>query len=150
MSIETTMNIDRDVAARLDAAAARLGVTRRHLVSSLLGYAQRKPRDAEARGNRVRYQERREKSRWCTIHVSLRKDEYEFFIDLRKVMLLSVSFIIAWAIEQYLDELIFKMIKEPDNYRYRNYIIISTIVESVTCIVIYWGIPPNLLIQPDL
>lgn len=106
MAIETTMNIDRDVLNQLEGATVRLGVSRRHMVSSLLGYACKKARAAENHHERVRYQQRREKSRWCTIHVSLRKDEYEFFTDLRKVMKLSVSFIIAWAIELYLDELL--------------------------------------------
>lgn len=148
MFIDTTMNLDREVLARLDSAAEMLGVSRRHLVSSLLGFAPRRACAAAGASDRVRYQERRDKGKWYKLHVRLRKDEYEFFSDLRKVMKMSVSFIIAWAIEQYLEELSEQMKDDVDKYRYRNYAIMSKIIGNVTCLIIYWGIPPNLIPTP--
>jgi len=112
-------------------------------VSSLLKQAGTRIRKGFENGTAVLYQERRPKHKWKRVHLSLRRDEYEYCIDLRKVKKLSVSFIIAIAIEQFLDDLISKIENNPDNYRYRNYIIICKTVNNVTNINIYWGIPPE-------
>jgi len=149
MKIETTIHIDRKIGERLADAAVDAGVSVSFLVSGLMRMFGGREQHRVTAWKQVRYQERREKKRWRKMHLSLREDEYEYFIDTRKVFKLSVSFIVAEAIELYLDELLRKMIERPDNYRYRNYIFSRNIIENVICFTFYWGVPQNLLTVPE-
>lgn len=146
--IDTTVHIDVELYEALSREAERLNVSRVRLISSLLGHMSRRQRDYARAWTRVKYQARREKGSWRRLHVGLRGDEYEFFMDLKKVFKMSVSFIIAVAIELYLDELSALMEKDNDSYRYRNYAMTQLMVGDVTCWVFYWGIPPALLTAP--
>jgi hypothetical protein len=144
MVTETTVNIGSDIAARLSVAAAGSGVSRRGMISSLINYSSRRMRrDCLSRVS-VQYQARRPAGEWCRLHVVLRRDEYDFFIDMRKVFRMSVSLFIAMAVEQYLDEMIAGMDGCADNYRYRNYAMIKIPVGDITCWLLCWGIHPEL------
>jgi hypothetical protein len=147
--IDTTVHIDVELYEALSREAQRLKVSRVRLISSLLGHMSRRQRDYARAWTRVKYQARREKGSWRRLHVGLRGDEYEFFMDLKKVFKMSVSFIIAVAIKRYLNELSALMEKDNDSYRYRNYAMTQLMVGNITCWVLYWGIPPELLISPD-
>jgi len=145
MNIHTTINIsanDRKVIAK---TSAMLEIKKSALISSLAQYAGRKIRACPDMGSSIRYQEKRPKDEWRRLHLSFRGDEYEYCIDLRKVFKLSVSCFIAHAIKHYLDDLIKLIIKGTDNYRYRNYAMMSFNIENVMCRVYYWGIPRVLL-----
>ena len=148
MTIDTTIYISVELHEALSREAERLKVPRVRLISSLLGHMSRRQRDYARAWTRVRYQARRPKGSWRRLHVGLRGDEYEFFMDLKKVFKMSVSFIIAVAIERYLDELSVLMEYDNDSYRYRNYAMTQLMVGDVMCWVFYWGIPPNLLTAP--
>lgn len=148
MIIDTTIHISVELHEALSREAKRLNITRVELISSLLGHMSRSEIDYERAWSRVRYQARRPMGSWRRMHVGLRGDEYEFFMDLKKVFKMSVSFIIAVAIERYLDELSVLMEKDNDSYRYRNYAMTQLMVGDVMCWVFYWGIPPNLLTPP--
>jgi hypothetical protein len=145
MKIATTINIRKDLLARLIETAEISGSSPQDLVSSLLGKYMVDDRVKHSAFERVRYQQRRERSQWKRLHVSMRCDEYEYCIDLRKVCKMSVSFLVACAIERYLDELLVKCSKNADSYHYHNYAIMNIKIENVSCWVIYWGIPPRLL-----
>ena len=140
----TTINLGAECLDKLMRVSLENGISRSELVSSLLKQAGTRISKGFENGAAVRYQERRPKDVWRTVHLSLRRDEYEYCIDLRKVKKLSVSFIIAISIEQFLDDLISIMKDNPDNYRYRNYVIICKTINNVTNINIYWGIPPEM------
>jgi hypothetical protein len=119
MTAETTINIHSNTFARLTAAATHLRISRSMLVSSLVTfYNGKNPAYLPAR-IRVCYQERRDKESWRRLHLCLRRDEYDFFFDLRFVLKLSVSLIVSQAIDLYLDELIQMMENDTDKYRYR-------------------------------
>ncbi|OHD63030.1 MAG: hypothetical protein A2176_09420 [Spirochaetes bacterium RBG_13_51_14] len=77
----------------------------------------------------------------------LKPDEYEFFLDLRKVFKQSVSRLVAYAIDKYLDEITQKIRKGSDNYRFKNYAISRIIIEGVICWVLYWGVPRKLIAE---
>jgi len=145
MKISTTINIRKDLHARIAEAAGTSGLSPQVLVSSLLRKYLDDRRVKHSSFTRVRYQKRRGREQWKRMHVSPMCDEYEYSTDLRKVCKMSVSFLIAYAIEQYLDELLMKWGKNVDSYRYSNYAIINTMLDDVSCWVIYWGIPPRLL-----
>ena len=144
MTIDTTVSIRNDIAELVTEMAAREGISRSAMISMLLrGYARRGPVPAKA-WERVRYQARMKDGQWSRIHVRLRGDEYEFFIDLRKVLKLSVSYIIAIAVKKYGMSSTKKFAKDTDNYRYHNYAMLHFQEEYVHCWLFCWGIPPKL------
>lgn len=141
---ETTVNIGRDVAARIAGAAAGQGASRRDIVSALLKYAAGRMKPDSFPRVCVKYQEKRPGVGWHRLHVVMRRDEYDFFTDLRKLFKLSVSFIIAYAVEHYLDEMLNHTNGITDNYLYRNYAIIQIPVGDIMCWLLCWGIHPEL------
>ena len=148
MTTETTINIHTDTLTRLSAAASHLRISKSELVSSLVSFYKGKSSAYLPSRIRVCYQERRDKECWRRLHLCLRRDEYDFFLDMRFVLKLSVSFIVSQAVELYLDELMQVMINNTDNYRYRNYAICQMYIDDVMCWVHYWGIPRQLLHPP--
>ena len=75
------------------------------------------------------------------------KKDYEFCIDMRNFFKSSVSGLLAFAISEYLEEimLIDSKGRRPgitDNYFFHAYAIICEEVENAVCWRIYWNIPP--------
>ncbi len=148
MTIKTTLYITNERLKKLDRAAVNSGMKRSLIISALLRHLAGKDRPEHAAFSPVCYQGRLEEHRWTRAHVSLRCDEYEFSLDLRKVLKMSVSFIVAFAIDHYLEELLSLMKGDIDNYRYRDYVIMNTFVDNVMCWIIYWGLPQKLPMPP--
>ncbi len=94
-------------------------------------------------GKMVRYQEKRNTKEWHTFHVRLRMDDYEYFLDLRKLLKMSVSLILAYAVEKFLDEVLKNSIS--DNYRYKNYTVIREVVDNIISWKFIWGFPVNFI-----
>ncbi len=93
-------------------------------------------------GRMVQYQEKRDPSEWRVFHVRVREDVYEYWLDLRKLLKMSVSLILAYAVKKFLSKLL--KIKTTDNYQFKNYLIVKEIINSVIVWKFIWGIPPNL------
>jgi hypothetical protein len=148
MIIETTVNIDERVFNDLLSASMIAGVSTRDIISSLLKRLSRDHDKIVKSWKRVRYQKRTGNDAWKCLHVLLWPDEYEFFLDLRKVCKMSVSHLVAYAVAKYLDEVINCLIKRPDNNRYKNYAIIRRVVDGIVCWTYYWGIPRTLAENP--
>lgn len=146
--IETTAYLDRECVDRLAGMADEAGISRSKLVVLLL---KRVMKDHEALAccdRAVRYQERTPCVQRKRLHVGVELRDYEFFIDMRKLFKLSVSFLIAFAVREHLGELMVKLADEKydeyaDNYPYHHYLIIPEKVDSAVCWKIYWGIPEN-------
>jgi hypothetical protein len=68
-------------------------------------------------GSPIRYQIKRDNGYWQVFHIRLNDCDYEFFLDLRKVLKLSVSRILALAVEKYLGE----EIEYVDKYLFDGY-----------------------------
>ena len=143
MKIETTINIDVEMLERIMDVAEHTGVSVRSLISAMLRAYMEGSRIKHSAFTRVCYQERRDSDRWKRLHLSLMGDEYEYCLDLRKVCKMSVSFLVAYAIEHFLEELIGRHGKNIDSYRYQNYTIMKFKVKNVIGWLIYWGIPPR-------
>lgn len=148
MITDTTICVFQDIFDKLDDAAERTGTSRSRVVSSLVNYASKKMRKLHGDWIRTRYQPRRADRKWRRMHIRVRRDEYGFFFDMKKVSGLSLSHIIAHAVEHYLDELLILMQKNTDNYRYRNYAINQIFIDDIECWVIYWGIPSRIITHP--
>ncbi len=89
-------------------------------------------------GKLICYQEQSTPDTWHRFHLQLREDDYEFLLDLRKLLKMSVSCILAYAVRKYL-----KTIK-TDNNRYKNYVIIKNIRSGITFWTLIWGYPLNI------
>ncbi len=150
MKIRTTVNLREDDALVLQRAAAEAGVTRSRLVSALLRRRAELEKRRVKAWERVRYQERDESANWKKVHVSLRGDEYEFFIDLRKVKKFSVSFLISQAIRELLDDVLKMIVGKVDKYYYNGYAFMGMVVGNVTCWLFCWGIPIRMPKTTDL
>jgi hypothetical protein len=145
MNIETTINTNSYVSLMILKASRLTGQPKKQVVSSLMRRLADDHEEMAVTWSRVRYQKRDIKSNWRHMHLTLRPDEYEFFLDLRKVYKFSVSYLIAYAVEKYLEEIIKKLSKGSDNYRYKNYMFQSLIVDGVICWILSWGIPRSML-----
>ncbi|MBP7737255.1 MAG: hypothetical protein KA369_14850 [Spirochaetes bacterium] len=148
MIIETTININRANLDKLLYASIRTGHSIRDIVSVLLKRMSNDHDRMVVSWERVRYQKHDNNAVWKCFHLMLWPDEYEFFLDLRKVCKQSVSRLIAYAIDKYLDEVISGLIKVPDNNRYKNYTIIRRLFDGVVCWMYYWGLPQTLPENP--
>ena len=144
MNIITTINVNIVILTMISNASILTGTSKNCIISSLLRRFADDHERHEKSWTRVRYQDRDIKENWRKMHITLRPDEYEFFIDLRKFYKLSVSHCIATAVEQYLDEIISKILNCGDNYRYKNYTISRTLINGVICWIQYWGLPDTL------
>jgi hypothetical protein len=140
--METTLNVRIDIYSKINLAAITKGISRSKLAAMLIKKMMDDISDAGRIGRMVQYQKRCGKSEWHKFHLSVREDEYEYFLDLRKLLKMSVSLILSHAVEKYLDTLIKRDI--TDNNRYRNYIIIKDVINNITCWKLIWGFPYNI------
>src|SRR4030043_2099750 len=142
MIIETTLNIQAMILTKINQAAQLSGTTRTFVIVTLMKKVMNETQNQVLCGARVRYQDRRKPDDWHTFHVQLKPDEYEYILDLRKLMKMSVSYILAYAVEKFIDELILK--KDTDNYLYTNYVIVKDIIDDIICWKLIWGYPKNI------
>jgi hypothetical protein len=126
---------------KLSLASSRLGKTRREIVVMLLMKIMRDIEGFQGGFALVRYQERDPLKRWHCFSISFRKDENEFFTDLRKLGKFSVSYLVAIAVERYLDEL-FEDGDNGHNYAlFTHYAVGQRTEGGIVCWELYWGDP---------
>ncbi len=140
--METTLNVRIDIFRKINFAASTKGISRSKLAALLIKKMMDDISDAGHIGRMVQYQKRCPKSEWRRFHLYVREDEYEYFLDLRKLMKMSVSLILSHAVDKYLDILIKRDI--TDNNRYRNYIIFKDVINNIICWKLIWGFPYNI------
>jgi hypothetical protein len=134
--------MQHDVFFTLSLASERLGKTRRDLVVMLLMKIMRDVDRFQGGFTLVRYQKRDPLKRWRCFSISFRTDEYEFFTDLRKLGKFSVSYLVAMAVERYLDELLDGK-KRHNYFRFTHYTIGQRIENDILCWEFYWGDPAD-------
>lgn len=139
--MDTTVYIQIDLFDRITKEAHARNISRSKLIIILLELMMGKPATPRL-GKLVQYQESRNPEEWHTFHISFMDDEYEYFQDMRKLLKMSVSLLLAIAVRQFLDNPVVKI--DTDNYRYKSYLIVKEIVESITCWRLYWGYPPGI------
>lgn len=149
MEKATTINIDQINLKRLTNASLELSVSKAALISALLNYMSRKNFIQFEAKIGIEYQPRSLVHKWHVFHLRLKRDEYDFFQDMRRICKMSISYIIAYAIQNYLDEVMKLFSVNIDSYRYHNYAILQSTIGDVICWVIYWGIPVKLLGMPS-
>ncbi len=147
MQIETTIYIHEDTLVRLRKATTITGRPFRLIISVLLRRYAEDNTGSSIQWTRVSYQKRDAVDSWHRLHLQLHPDEYEFFLDLRKVFKRSVSACVAIAIDNYLDDILDNIKNNIDNYRYKNYSFTRIIIDDVVCWILSWGVPRRPLTQ---
>lgn len=148
MSIDTSIYIKFDFLIRLNEAVVCLNISVNKIITLLLLKVRNDKCSELQLFKSVCYQKGDEFTKWHCLHISLEHDVYETAIDLRKVLKMSVSLVIANAITQYLDEIIkdfCKNTKSTDN-NHHSYIFISNIYDGIFSFTIFWGIPPKKIL----
>lgn len=139
--METTLNIDSDIYDKITMAAASYGISRSELIILLIKKTMDDIPDPGCMGTMVRYQKRRNHRQWHVFHLQVRMDDYEYFLDLRKLLKMSVSLILAYAVNKFLNKL---KISKTDNYPYKNYLIIKEVINNLISWRFIWGYPLNI------
>ena len=145
MFVVTTLNINKSLLESLKDISEGLNISVTRLIVLLLKRVMSENKDFRRYGYRVRYQERDSLKDWHTFHLRIRTEEYEYFLDMRKFFKMSVSLLLSFAYENYLDDIIGMLTDKRigkryiDNYLPRNYILINKEVDSVIKWIIYWG-----------
>ena len=139
--IETTINISIKNLESIMFASSVTGETRSEIIVRLLKQVMKKESLEGSICRRIKYQKSEVGESWRRSHVRFKGDEYEFFLDLRKILKMSLSHIIANAIKKYLNHLING--KNTDNYLFNNYVIAKEDADGVIFWKLFWGIPKN-------
>jgi hypothetical protein len=140
--METTLNIRIDVSKKITFAAQARGISCSEMIAILIKKVMHDISNPGRMGKLVQYQERRRQNEWHTFHLCVREDDYEYFLDLRKLLKMSVSLILAYAVNKFLDKIL-KM-DDTDKNRFRNYIVIRDVIDDIICWKFIWGFPPNI------
>ena len=148
MSIETTLNMRVEVLEKITAAAETLETSRTRIIIMLLNFVMNDKCIKAKVGSTVLYQEPDpDPNNWHRFHISFREDEIDYYSDLRNIYSQSLSYLVAWAVEEYLDCILGIKPVDPartDTYRFRNYIISHSEVHGVISWQIFWGLPDKL------
>ena len=147
MLIESTIYVNKSILDILNKGALITGRSRSCIIKILMQRVMRDNQKLIKSYSRIKYQKRDLKENWHRLHIVLNEYEYEYYLDMRKFFKMSVSFILAYAVMRYLDEImnvLLKRIKSTDNYFCKNYVFIKRTINSVICWQTYWGIPPQL------
>jgi hypothetical protein len=145
MLIPTTLHVNKTILDKLDQSSIVIGRSRNSIIKLLIQRVMKDNQRMIKRNSRVRYQAKDLKENWKRINIVFNEYEYEYCLDLRKFLKLSVSLILAYAVLRYLDEIL-KKGKSTNNYCFCNYIFMRKIIDNVICWQIYWGVPSQLLV----
>ncbi len=140
--MKTTLNIGVDILNQIKKAAKSKGISSSDMILFLLSKVAGEIGNHGKIGRLIRYQARRHPDEWHTFHISVREDMFEYWLDLKKLLKVSVSFALADAVEKYLGEL--TKIRCGDNYLCKNYIIEKVVIDSFVMWKFIWGFPPKL------
>jgi hypothetical protein len=140
--METTLNIHADILEIINRGAQSCCVSRSDMIMLLIKKVMDDVSNSVRFGRMVRYQERCRPDVWHTVHVQLRMDDYEYLLDLRRLLKMSVSLILVYAVRKYLNGIMKK--KDTDNYQYKNYVLIKEMFNDTICWRLIWGYPPKI------
>ena len=144
--MRTTININYDVLERLKDSSEVLDLSSHDLIAMLMNIVISKNNLCATSFKGVRYQDDDPGKNWCKHHVWFDHQVYELGLDFRKFFKVSVSLLISFAIVNFLDELVEKMLNSNlnncmvDNYP-ANYITIAKMFDDIKGFIVLWGIP---------
>lgn len=143
--METTININLEIMKKIENASKKLEISCSDVIIILMKNVMADLKNHEDLGIMVRYQ-KSSPGNWHVFHINLRQDDYEYFLDLRKLMKMSVSNILAYAVMKYL--IIIRRKNITDKYLFKNYVIFKELIDSVITWRLVWGFPPIITGYP--
>jgi len=151
MNIETTTCISYEHLDILKYHAQKHNMSLRTFISCLIRFAAQCEKEEIQYFKQLRYRPRKSGS-WKRLHLVLYDDEYEFFMDVKKLWKMSLARIIAFCIDNVLDEFLRFLSKEEekddyyaDNYRYSGYSFEVSSEEEIFYYKVYWGPHPEIV-----
>ncbi|MCX8124454.1 MAG: hypothetical protein N3F66_09860 [Spirochaetes bacterium] len=158
MDFETTTCISLNHLSLLNDYSKRLGVPLRTIIAYMIMYAAKKEKRKYEAFKRIAYRKRDLKNPWRRVHLVLYQSEYEFFLDVKKLWKMSLANIIAFCVDNVLEEFFLyfqKRLKEintdnypnnlPSYYENRSYTFDFYREKGIHCLKFYWGPPPELI-----
>jgi len=148
MNIETTTCISLEHFELLQYYAIRYKMSLRTFISAIVSFAAQCEKVNVNAFQQLSYRKRG--SRWRRLHLVLYEDEYEFFMDVKKVWKMSLAKIIAFCLDEVLYEFL-HIIDEigdddfTDNYRHSGYTFSFYREDDIICCQFYWGPHPEIL-----
>ena len=151
--VATTINMHKDTLAKITNAAVRQKKSRHEIIIILLKRLLNDHEKIKHRFISIKYQSDDSSMMWHCFHIRFRPDEYEFFIDLRKLCKCSVSLLIAIAVNRYNNDLNTNDNKTVDKYQqFNKYILRKRFVDGIISWHIFWmdtkKHPPALMMPP--
>ncbi len=151
MTIETTTCISYAHLEILTLHAAKHKMTLRTFISALISFAAYFDKIHVQYFKQLKYRQRHN-GEWKRLHLVLYDDEYEFFMDVKKLWKMSLARIIAFCLDNVLYEFLEFLAKEEknedyytDNYRYRGYAFETGTKKDIFYLTVYWGPHPKIL-----
>ncbi|MFC1670493.1 hypothetical protein ACFL20_08875 [Spirochaetota bacterium] len=141
-AFQTTLNIDSAILKDITDASKLSGTSRTEIIVMLLKKTMKNDSTKAYMQRTIKYQDCNDKGNWHTFHITFKGDEYEYFIDLRKLLKMSLSHIVAFAAKKYLKSLISE--DSTDNYTFTNYIIAKEDANGIIYWKLFWGIPQKV------
>lgn len=153
MSIETTTCISLEHLELIRFYATRYNMSLHTFISALIGFSAQWEKCDIKSFKQISYREKG--TSWKRFHLVLYEDEYEFFMDVKKVWKMSLAKIIAFCLENVLMEFL-KVLDGiddndyTDNYRYTGYTFSTYKEEGIICCQFYWGPHPKIIRKAKL
>ncbi len=146
--IVTTINIKSEILGKITKASSKMNISMNRIINLLIIRLVHNKSLKLKMFTSVKYQETGGNIIWHKLHVSLTTDIYEKALDLRKVLKMSVSLIIAKAVEKYLQEIIndFFQTGKTDNY-FQNYVFIPNFHKGTLYFTIFWAYPSDKILK---
>ena len=142
--MRTTININKNLLNRLIRTADMLQISSNDLITMLVQSVLFKNNFEINTSRGVRYQDRDPEKNWKTHHVTLDQHLYENSLDFRNFFKVSASFLISFAILNFLDVLVKKLVnasmnnQKVDNYPL-NYMVIAKMFDDIQGFIVIWG-----------
>jgi len=138
--VSTTINMHSNTREGIRRAARTRNTTQKEVIAYLLQRLMRDVDKYQAGFWGVRYQTDVPKKGWHRYFIRFREEEYEYFTDLRKLCKHSVAFLIAIAVENYLNESFEENNKARYNYcSFPGYSLAKKVINDIECWLRYWG-----------
>lgn len=125
---------------KLSRASQRTGQSMKYLISQVMYNYAKDHRKMQVEEGLVKYQASDRREKWKTLRIQLKRDDYELFTDMRKVMKRSVSYLVALAIKKYLDKIVGTILKDSFNYTSLVHDAAGARVNDVKCWILIWKI----------
>jgi hypothetical protein len=137
VNLRTTINLNEEMLHDLKEKCKKHDVSFQDLIKKSVSMFINDSEKLPEVWNTVKYQNKGTKYKKC--HISMRMYEYETYIDARKFLKLSFSYIVASALAKYAELILLG--ETTCSYPHKSYTKIHIDKNNQTYFVICWGIP---------